>query len=159
MNRIREVRAQDLYGVVEPGVITVDFDKAVGEHGLMYRTALPDGHGMLFVYSTERRRIFWMHETKLPLDAGFIAANGRLNEIVAPPARWRPPSPLALMRLLVIQGGADQRTRPDAHGCREPFGPLEERGDALHFATDPLERDLEVIAFDWRGLLAASSRR
>jgi len=53
------------------------------EHGLMFRKTLPDGQGMLFVYPRERRRVFWMHETTLPLDAGFIAADGRLNEIVA----------------------------------------------------------------------------
>ena len=44
----------------------------------------------------------------------------------------------------MIQGGADQRTRPDLHGCEPPFGPLEERQDVLAFVTDPLEADMEV---------------
>ena len=48
------------------------------------------------------------------------------------------------MRLMVIQGGADQRTRPGLHGCGPPYGPLEARPDVLAFATDPLPRDLEV---------------
>ncbi len=66
-----------------PLTVEVANESSEHEHGLMYRTALPDGHGMLFVYTGERRRVFWMRETTLPLDAGFIAANGRLNEIVA----------------------------------------------------------------------------
>jgi uncharacterized membrane protein (UPF0127 family) len=53
------------------------------EHGLMHRTELPAGRGMLFVYPGEARRVFWMRDTPLPLDAGFIGADGRLQEIVA----------------------------------------------------------------------------
>ncbi len=36
LNRIIEVNAEDLYGVVEPGVITADFAKAAAGHGLFY---------------------------------------------------------------------------------------------------------------------------
>lgn len=53
------------------------------EHGLMQRTELPAGRGMLFVYPDAARRVFWMRDTPLPLDAGFIGADGRLHEIVA----------------------------------------------------------------------------
>lgn len=60
------------------------------------------------------------------------------------PARVELATPLSLMRVQVIQGGADQRTRPDLYGCEPPFGPLEERQDVLGFATDPLETDMEV---------------
>lgn len=74
-----------------------------------------------------------------------ISANtSSLNEIVPAPARLRPLTPISLMRVMVIQGGADQRTRPDLHGCRPPYGPLELRPDVLPFATEPLERDVEV---------------
>jgi hypothetical protein len=45
---------------------------------------------------------------------------------------------------MVVQGGADQRTRPDLHGCEPPFGPLEVRDDVLAFATEPLPADVEV---------------
>jgi len=46
--------------------------------------------------------------------------------------------------VMVIQGGADQRTRPDLHGCESPYGPLEDRPDVLAFTTDPLAADMEV---------------
>lgn len=36
MNRILEMRPQDLYAVVQPGVITRDLDRAANEHGLFY---------------------------------------------------------------------------------------------------------------------------
>lgn len=51
------------------------------EHGLMRRTELPDGSGMLFVYPGNARRVFWMRNTTLPLDAAFVAADGRIDEI------------------------------------------------------------------------------
>lgn len=53
------------------------------EHGLMQRTELPTGRGMLFVYPDEARRVFWMRDTPLPLDAGFIGGDGRLQEVIA----------------------------------------------------------------------------
>ncbi|MGM0454405.1 MAG: FAD-linked oxidase C-terminal domain-containing protein [Thermodesulfobacteriota bacterium] len=36
LNRIIEINAEDLYGVVEPGVITADFARAAAGHGLFY---------------------------------------------------------------------------------------------------------------------------
>ncbi|MEE9280155.1 MAG: CocE/NonD family hydrolase [Myxococcota bacterium] len=74
-----------------------------------------------------------------------ISANtSSLNEIVPTPARVNLLTPISLMRVQVIQGGADQRTRPDAHGCEPPYGPLEERTDVLAFASPLLVEDLEV---------------
>jgi predicted acyl esterase len=75
-----------------------------------------------------------------------ISANtSSLNELVPTPARVTTlPSPISLMRVMVVQGGADQRTRPDLHGCRPPYGPLEERADVLAFTSDPLDADTEV---------------
>ncbi len=51
------------------------------QHGLMWRSELPEGHGMLFVYPDEEQRVFWMRNTTLPLDAAFVAADGRIDEI------------------------------------------------------------------------------
>ena len=74
-----------------------------------------------------------------------IAANiSSLNEILPAPARFAPDAPNALTRLMVVQGGADQRTRPDLHGCAPPYAPLESRPDVLLFATEPLDEPLEV---------------
>ncbi len=47
---------------------------ALRERGLMYRTELADGHGMLFVYTSEAPRSFWMQNTYIPLDIAFLDA-------------------------------------------------------------------------------------
>ncbi|MBM4363161.1 MAG: DUF192 domain-containing protein, partial [Deltaproteobacteria bacterium] len=50
--------------------------------GLMYRTALADGEGMLFDWPDEELRTFWMHDTCVPLDMMFIATDGTILGIV-----------------------------------------------------------------------------
>jgi uncharacterized membrane protein (UPF0127 family) len=57
---------------------TNDAERALG---LMFRKELPEGHGMLFDYQTERQVRFWMHNTYIPLDMIFIAADGRIVHI------------------------------------------------------------------------------
>jgi uncharacterized protein len=51
------------------------------ERGLMYRKELPEGHGMLFDFQTEQPVQFWMHNTYIPLDMIFIAADGRIVHV------------------------------------------------------------------------------
>jgi uncharacterized protein len=42
------------------------------ERGLMHRTELAEGAGMLFVYSAAASRSFWMRNTFIPLDIAFL---------------------------------------------------------------------------------------
>lgn len=50
-------------------------------HGLMYRTELKQGHGMLFVFETEQRLGFWMKNTFIPLSIGYFDSKGVLVDI------------------------------------------------------------------------------
>jgi len=49
--------------------------------GLMHRTSLPDGEGMLFVFDRDQRLSFWMKNTLVPLSIAFITSDGRITEI------------------------------------------------------------------------------
>lgn len=44
------------------------------EKGLMNREKLESGHGMLFQFEDEAPRMFWMKNTKIPLDIIFFSA-------------------------------------------------------------------------------------
>ena len=48
------------------------------EIGLMYRTEMPQGEGMLFVFQTPTKQCFWMKNTILALTAAFIADDGSI---------------------------------------------------------------------------------
>jgi len=64
-------------GVVEVAVEVVSTPEALAR-GLMYRTELADGRGMLFVFPDESDHRFWMKNTLIPLDMIFIAADGAI---------------------------------------------------------------------------------
>jgi uncharacterized membrane protein (UPF0127 family) len=46
--------------------------------GLMGRTRLDDGAGMLFVFESAARHCFWMRDTPLPLSIAFVDTDGRI---------------------------------------------------------------------------------
>jgi uncharacterized protein len=51
------------------------------ERGLMFRTSLADGKGMLFVFDKDDRLAFWMKNTKLPLSIAYISSDGTIRQI------------------------------------------------------------------------------
>ncbi len=51
------------------------------ERGLMFRTALADGAGMLFVFDKDEQLSFWMKNTLVPLSIAFIATDGTIRQI------------------------------------------------------------------------------
>jgi len=52
-------------------------------HGMMFRTAVPPGTGMIFPMNPPRPASFWMRNTLVSLDLIFIGADGRVRNIVA----------------------------------------------------------------------------
>ncbi len=49
--------------------------------GMMWRTNMPDGEAMLFVFSVPHRTSFYMRNTKVPLSAAYIDPEGVIQEI------------------------------------------------------------------------------
>lgn len=48
------------------------------EQGLMYRTELPEGKGMVFVFDKDEPRMFWMKNTLIDLDIVFITSDKKV---------------------------------------------------------------------------------
>lgn len=63
--------------------VTVEIADSPEEHtlGLMGRASLKEEHGMLFVFENEEQKIFWMKNTKIPLDIIFINADGIIVDV------------------------------------------------------------------------------
>jgi uncharacterized membrane protein (UPF0127 family) len=80
--------------------------------GLMFRTELADGRGMLFPYEEPHELTMWMHNTYIPLDMVFIRADGVIHRIEA---RTEPLSDRIIasegpvLAVLELPGGAAER--------------------------------------------------
>lgn len=78
----------DGYGETVLSVDGIDLPVLVADepgerrHGLMEVEALPPGIGMLFVYEEDHEGGFWMKNTLVPLSIAFVAADGRIVEIL-----------------------------------------------------------------------------
>jgi uncharacterized protein len=51
------------------------------ETGLMYRTRLEEGKGMLFVFEEDQQLSFWMKNTTVPLSIAYISSSGLILDI------------------------------------------------------------------------------
>lgn len=63
--------------------VTVEIARTTQQHqrGLMNRGALPHNHGMLFIFTDEQPRTFWMKNTRIPLDLIFVSKNKTVIDI------------------------------------------------------------------------------
>lgn len=108
-------------------VFAVSLAESASRHrrGLMHCSHLRAGHGMLFVYSETRPRVFWMKDTHLELAIIYIAADSRIAAIEkgVPRTLTRIPSPGPVQYVLEInfaearglmRGDRLQWTRVDA---------------------------------------------
>lgn len=71
--------------IVDFGHARVSVELAIDQNtqakGLMFRKSMPEDQGMLFVFDRPKQMSFWMRNTHLPLDIGFLTADGVLREI------------------------------------------------------------------------------
>jgi uncharacterized membrane protein (UPF0127 family) len=51
------------------------------QRGMMYRSELPPGHGMLFVHRDMGRHPYWMANCKIPLDIIWLDRNRKVVEL------------------------------------------------------------------------------
>ena len=71
-------RAGSIVAEIRVEIARTDEERA---KGLMYRTELPEGEGMIFIFEREQPLSFWMKNTLIPLSIAFIASNGRIIDI------------------------------------------------------------------------------
>lgn len=80
--------------------------------GLMWRYALAENAGMLFIFSREQPLSFWMRNTLIPLDMLFIDANGKVVSIIEnaePRTLQSRPSTGPATYVLELAGGTSAR--------------------------------------------------
>ena len=61
--------------------IEIADNEAKRETGLMHRKLMKNSRGMLFIFPDEKRRLFWMKETHIPLDIIFVNAERNIIHI------------------------------------------------------------------------------
>jgi len=76
------------------------------QHGLMFRPRMSAEDGMLFAYTDEYERHFWMKNTMIPLDIAFFAADGTLLNVNETPMYPDPRNPGALYATSDSKGSA-----------------------------------------------------
>jgi uncharacterized membrane protein (UPF0127 family) len=82
---------QDAYGGAHRLTVEIADTSPLRTRGLMWRTELPEGTGMLFIFPVEVVQSFWMRNTLIPLDMLFIDRELRVVGVV----QWAEPRTLS----------------------------------------------------------------
>ena len=76
--------------------------------GLMYRNALPENAGMLFIFDHEEIQGFWMKNTYIPLDMLFVNADRQIVTIhtnTTPMKEWNYASTAPTLYVVEVNAG------------------------------------------------------
>lgn len=110
-------------------VVEVADDDAERARGLMFRDAMPRGHGMLFLHEREEPQAYWMKNTRIPLDILYFDGQRRLvsQQRDVPPCSAGdrcPAYPSAAPARYVLELNAGEAARMKlADGMQLRFGP------------------------------------
>jgi uncharacterized membrane protein (UPF0127 family) len=85
--------------------------KEARARGLMFRTRLPEDHGMLFVFDRDGAHSFWMENTEIPLSLAYISSAGEIREIfdLVPFSRRPVPSTYSVRYALELNQGTFEK--------------------------------------------------
>ena len=78
-----------------PLAVEVAEDDTQRGYGLMFKKALGDGEGMIFLFDETREHIFWMKNTFIPLDMVFVDDHRRVAGV------YENAEPFSLRRMTV----------------------------------------------------------
>lgn len=103
-----QVELRNPAGAVARFSVEIADDEGERAQGLMNRTAMPAGAGMLFVYDSPGPVAFWMKNTLIPLDMLFADASGtvvNVHENAVPMDETPIPGGTSVQYVLEINGG------------------------------------------------------
>ncbi|MFD0725457.1 DUF192 domain-containing protein [Lysobacter brunescens] len=109
--------------------VEVADDNEERARGLMFRDAMDDDRGMLFIHDNEMNLAYWMKNTKIPLDILYFDANRRLvsQQRDVPPCSLGnacPPYPSTAPARYVLELNAGQAAKLGLKdGTELTFGP------------------------------------
>jgi uncharacterized membrane protein (UPF0127 family) len=97
-------------------ITTLDIEIADSEYetqtGLMYRSAMEEDQGMLFIFPSEAMHAFYMKNTEFPLDLIFIKADHSIasfQENTTPYSEASLSSKVAVQYVLEVNAGSVQQ--------------------------------------------------
>jgi len=121
---------KDAFGGAHRLAVEIADTSQLRTRGLMWRSELPDGTGMLFIFPAEEVQSFWMRNTLIPLDMLFIDKRMRVVGVV----QWAEPQTLTSrtvgkpsIYVLVVPAGWASRNGVRAGSTVELEGGLKER--------------------------------
>lgn len=109
--------------------VEVADDDAERARGLMFRDAMADDHGMLFIHDRQEPQAYWMKNTRIPLDILYFDRDRRLvsQQRDVPPCSAGdrcPPYPSGAPAQYVLELNAGQAARLGLEdGALLTFGP------------------------------------